>query len=162
MEQLTIKRYSENTKNTYISVFSKFLEFYPDIEPENITDEQIRRYLLHIIEKLKASTSLQKQVINSIKFYYETVLGRELHKASVQRPRKTKELPVVLSREEVAEILKNVKNLKHKAILQTIYSAGLRRSELINLKVNDIEIPNCKVLYKFALNSPISAIQLTL
>lgn len=147
IEQLTIKRYSENTKNTYISVFSKFLEYYSDTKPEDITDEQIRTYLLHIIEKQKVSASQQKQVINSIKFYYESVLGRELPKGSVQRPRKTKELPDVLSREEVAEILKAVKNLKHKAILFTIYSAGLRRSELINLKVNDIDSKrNCIVI----------------
>lgn len=145
--QLTIKRYSENTKNTYISVFSKFLEFFSDTRPEEITDEQIRTYILHIIEIQNASTSFQKQVINCIKFYYETILGRELERASVQRPRKTKELPVVLSREEVAEILKNVRNLKHKAILLTIYSAGLRRSELINLKVKDIDSKrNCIVI----------------
>lgn len=146
IEQLTLKRYSENTKKTYISVLTKFLEFYNTTKPEEITDEQIRDYLLKIIER-GASASLQKQVINSLKFYYEYVLGRTLLKAAVQRPKKSHRLPDVLSREEVSDLFKTVTNIKHKAILLAIYSAGLRRSEIINLKVNDIDSKrNCIIL----------------
>lgn len=79
------------------------------------------------------------QAINAIKFYYEQVLGRPVKTYYVQRPKKEKRLPEVLSEEEVASILNSIDNLKHKAILSLIYSAGLRLGELINLKINDID-----------------------
>ena len=78
-------------------------------------------------------------MINSIKFYYERVLGGKRKIYLIERPRKENILPEVLSEEEVAAILKSISNLKHKALIMTIYSGGLRISELINLKVKDID-----------------------
>ena len=85
------------------------------------------------------SISYQNQAINSIKFYFRNVLGKELEKIHVQRPKKEKKLPEVFSEEEVALLLIQPKNLKHKTILYTIYSAGLRRSEVLNLRLADID-----------------------
>jgi site-specific recombinase XerD len=76
---------------------------------------------------------------NTIKFYYERVLGRKKAYYHLTRPKKEKKLPSVLSPTEVQRILENVPNLKHRCILMTLYSGGLRRSELINLKVTDID-----------------------
>jgi site-specific recombinase XerD len=87
----------------------------------------------------KVSTSYQNQAINAIKFYFEKVLGGKRATYSIDRPKKEKALPVVLSEEEIVRIFKNIENCKHKAILMVIYSAGLRISECVNLKIKDID-----------------------
>ncbi|MCD6441465.1 MAG: site-specific integrase [Candidatus Marinimicrobia bacterium] len=138
-ETLRLKRYSENTIKSYKSHFSRFLAYYSGYDLEQITDEQIRAYLLYLVTKKSVSTSYQNQVINAIKFYYEKIKDRPTSKHYLQRPKKEKKLPVVLSEEEVVNILQQIVNLKHKCIICLIYSAGLRLSEVINLKISDID-----------------------
>jgi Site-specific recombinase XerD len=85
------------------------------------------------------SESYQNIVINAIKFYYERVLGGQRKIYLVERPRREKRLPVVLSCDEVISILNCTENIKHKALLMLVYSAGLRISEAINMKITDID-----------------------
>lgn len=92
-----------------------------------------------LVTELKVSTLYQNSAINAIKFYFEKVLGGRRKLYFVERPRKEKALPVVCSEEEILQLLKSVENIKHRAILSTIYSSGLRISELINLKIKDID-----------------------
>ncbi len=147
LEQMKIKRYSKNTISTYSSVLNTFFKFYKDYKPENITQEQIRKYMLHLVENRDVTAVYQRQTVNAIKFYYEKVLGETLHPMNVQRPKKPKKLPIVLSESEVALLLLQVTNLKHKCILFTIYSGGLRRSEVLNLKPTDIDSErNCIII----------------
>ncbi len=87
----------------------------------------------------KVSASYQNQAINAIKFYYERVLGGQRKFYNLVRPNKEKALPNVLSTQEMTAILKATTNLKHRAILTTIYSSGLRIGEVINLKIKDID-----------------------
>ena len=94
------------------------------------------------------SLSYQNQAINAIKFYYEQVLGRPVRTYYVQRPKKGRMLPSVLSEQEVQKILNSTDNLKHKAILSLIYSAGLRRGELINFKPQDIDSKRMYVIIR--------------
>lgn len=138
-DTLKLKRYSRNTVRSYISHFSQFLAYCTGRDPKEITDQQIREYLLYLVNTKKVSISYQNQAINSIKFYYEKVLGGQTSTYYLQRPKKEKKLPSVLSEEDVTIILKQIKNLKHKCIIYLIYSAGLRLSEVINLKVSDID-----------------------
>jgi len=138
-ETLRLKRYSENTIKSYKSHFLLFLAYYSDHNPEQITDEQIRKYLLYLVSKKNVSTSYQNQAINAIKFYYEKIIGRSTITYYLQRPKKEKKLPVVLSEEEVVKILQQIVNLKHKCIIYLIYSSGLRLSEVIHLKISDID-----------------------
>jgi site-specific recombinase XerD len=146
-EQMKIKRYSENTIKTYSSVLHTFFTHYKNCKPQAITEEQIRKYMLFLVEKRNISAAYQRQVVNAIKFYYEKVLGSALNPMNVQRPRSSKKLPVVLSEHEVKTLLQQVTNLKHRCILYTIYAAGLRRSEVINLKLTDIDSKrNCIVI----------------
>ena len=145
---LTIKKYSASTIRTYRTMLAGFLEYYSGRKPEGITEEEIRDYLIYLIEKRDVSNSYQNQSINAIKFYYEQVLGRPVRTYYIQRPKKEKHLPNVLSEKEVELILNNTDNLKHKAILSLIYSAGLRRSELINLKSNDIDSERMYVIIR--------------
>ena len=147
IEQLKMRRYSPNTIKAYTPTLTRFLEFNADREPEEIEPEQIRAYILHLVENTDVSASYQNQAINAIKFYYEAALGREIEPITIQRPRKEKKLPNVLSEEEIALILKQITNLKHKCAMYLIYSAGLRRSEVLNLKPTDIDSQrNCIII----------------
>jgi integrase/recombinase XerD len=139
LELLKQKRYSENTIKTYVKYFKDFAEYFSDLKLEDVTHEQINQYILELIEQKNISSSQQNQRINSIKFYYEKVLGKEKQYYMIERPRKAYHLPSVLSKKEIKAILENTGNLKHKCILELIYSAGLRRSEVLNLQPGDID-----------------------
>ncbi|MFA6924644.1 MAG: site-specific tyrosine recombinase/integron integrase [Bacteroidales bacterium] len=139
IEKLKLKRYSENTIYTYRTAFEDFINYYKNKELESITETDIKNYLLYMLEKRKVSASYQNQIINAVKFYYEKVLGGARRFYYIDRPFKEKVLPIVLSEEEVQKILNSITNLKHKTIMLTIYSAGLRINELLNLKISDID-----------------------
>lgn len=138
-EKLKELRYSVNTLNVYTDLFEEFINYYPNKPVAEITEEEIIAFLRYLVNERKISTSYQNQSINAIKFYYERVLGGTRKIYLIERPRKENYLPEVLSEEEIALILKAIPNLKHKAIIMVIYSGGLRISELISLKVKDID-----------------------
>jgi site-specific recombinase XerD len=138
-EKLKELRYSINTQNVYTDLFEEFINYYPNKQAEEITEEEIIAFLRYLVNDRKISTSYQNQSINAIKFYYERVLGGIRKIYLIERPRKENYLPEVLSEEEIASILKAILNLKHKAIIMVIYSGGLRINELINLRVKDID-----------------------
>ncbi|MCF6360362.1 MAG: site-specific integrase [Cyclobacteriaceae bacterium] len=138
IEKLVLKKYSISTAKTYISVFEAFINYYKDIELMQLGEEHIRKYMLLQIKIGKSESSIN-QLINSIKFYYEVVLSMPNRFYFIERPRKVERLPEVLSKQEVLRILKCTNNIKHKCILSVIYSAGLRVSELINLRLKDID-----------------------
>lgn len=144
IEKLEIKRYSDNTISIYGSYMRAFIRYFTmnNIAIDTLTTEMINAYILMLIKKKKISASQQNQHINAIKFYYEKVLGHPKEYYKIERPKKSLQLPKVLSENEVIRILRNTNNLKHKAILSTIYSAGLRRSESTNLRIQDILFDN--------------------
>jgi len=139
IEKLKELRYSENTIRTYKALFEEFINFYHKVDIEKIDEKMIIAFLRYLVTERKVSTSYQNQAINAVKFYYERVLGGQRKVYYIDRPRREKTLPTVLSEEEVVQILNAVDNLKHKAILMTIYSGGLRISEAVNLKIKDID-----------------------
>lgn len=132
-------RYSQNTIKSYIPLFEEFINHFPKEDLETLTEKHVVEFSRYLVTERKVSVSYQNLAINSIKFYFEKVLGGRRKLYFVQRPRKEKTLPVVCSEEEIQQILKSVKNIKHKAILSTIYSGGLRISELINLPLKAID-----------------------
>lgn len=139
LETLERRRYSESTIKTYCSYFRDFQHSFQGTKLETINTAEINGYLLELIRDRHISTSQQNQRINAIKFYYEKVLGREKQYYKIERPRKERKLPKVLSKSQIKSILNHCPNLKHRMILSLIYSGGLRRSEVLNLKVTDIE-----------------------
>ena len=139
IKTLKLKQYSLKTVKTYSTMLKLFISYYKSREIDDLLDEDIREYLLYLVDIKKVSQSYQNQAINAIKFYYEQVLGRQTKTYYLQRPKREIMLPSVLSEEEVLRLLKQVGNLKHKTALSLIYSAGLRIGELINLKINDID-----------------------
>ena len=141
LEKLIQKRYSQNTIKTYVSYMRSFMEEFKNRNPGSVTTPEINEYILKLIRTKGISSSQQNQRINAIKFYYEKVLGRKRMYYNVNRPKKEKRMPRILTVEEVELLLKHCNNLKHKCILMALYSGGLRRSELINLKISDIDSP---------------------
>lgn len=131
--------YSYSTQKTYLGMLKVFLTYFKEENLEQLSEEQIRGFLVETCCKTNLSLSYQNQMINSIKFYYEQILQRPRSYYHIHRPRKQFRLPVVLSKQEVAALLSRVHNRKHHAILSTIYAAGLRLSELIHLRITDID-----------------------
>ena len=114
------------------------MAFFKNQSIDALSKEDIKTFLLHLIEHQKVSSSTQNQYINAIKFYFEKVLKQPKMVYSLERPNKTKKLPEVLTEQEVLMILKETSNLKHKTILSLLYSGGLRVGELIGLRIQDI------------------------
>ena len=141
MEQkLKLRAYSPNTIRTYLQSFKDFLHFYNDSDPIELTEPEIRNYLLYLIEKKKVSRSSQNQAINAIKFFYEKIMRQERKVYHLERPMRERKLPEVLSQQEVMRIFEALGNLKHRLMLMLVYAAGLRRSELINLRIGDVDL----------------------
>lgn len=135
---LETKRYSLNTARTYVALFNAFRNRFRDKQLSEINELDIRLYMQEIVGK-GLSPSYQNQAINAIKFYYEQVLDMPQRFYEIERPIKARKLPEVLSEEEVKRMIAVTKNIKHKAIIVTIYSCGLRLSELLSLKITDVE-----------------------
>lgn len=137
-KNLEIKGYSPKTKKVYLKEVEKFAEYY-NKRPEEMGRTEIKDYLHHLITGKKCSSSILHQAYSAIKFLYVTVMEREWEFTSIPRMKKEKRLPIVLDTNEVSAILKSTNNLKHKALLTIIYSAGLRVSEAARLKITDID-----------------------
>lgn len=136
---LRSRRYSENTIDTYCEALKVFLKFYASKPVHEITNEDLIVFNNNYILKKGLSVSHQNQVINAVKLFFRTIENTKLDPELVHRPKKEKRLPNVLSKQEVKLILEAHGNLKHRAMLSLIYSCGLRRSELLNLRLNDID-----------------------
>lgn len=137
-EVLLLKRYSPNTVKTYKYCFRDFIYHYNQLSPQTINTSQIKAFMLYLVKVRGIASSTQNQYINAIKFYYEQVLLQEPRNYSWERPKLRKKLPYVFTETEVEVLLSGVKNIKHQCLLLTIYSAGLRISEVINLRISDI------------------------
>lgn len=138
LTKLEQRRYSLNTAKTYISCFEKFMEAFSDQNLLSINELEIQNYLKTLSRK-KTSSSYLNQMINSIKFYYETVLKMPNRFYIIDRPMKSSSLPKVISQNEVKRIIESTNNVKHKCIVSVLYSAGIRRQELLDLKIEDID-----------------------
>jgi len=138
LRKLEIKRYSFNTAKTYITFFEKFINYYPESSLEKLDENDIRNYLQHLVQENRSHSYLN-QAVNSIKFYYEVVMEMPNRFYSIERPRPELKLPKVISKQEVERIINHTDNIKHRCIISLLYSAGLRRAELLNLKINDID-----------------------
>lgn len=136
---LSSKRYSPNTIKTYSEALKSFLVFYREKTITEITNEDVVIYNNEYILKNNLSSSYQNQIVNAIKLFFTTIRETKIEIDKIHRPKRSKILPNVLSKEEIKLILNAHSNLKHKTMLSLIYSCGLRRSELLNLKPADID-----------------------
>lgn len=135
---MNYRRYSQNTIKTYSDALDVFFRFFQNKTIENLTKEDLIQFNTEYILKKNLSSSYQNQIINAIKLFYRNRFNRSMEVDFIQRPRREKRLPNVLSKDEVKSILEAPTNLKHRAMLSLIYACGLRRSELLNLTLKDI------------------------
>ena len=145
LQKLTLKKYSSNTIKTYMHMFKQFLEYIHPMPLHQVTTAHITHYHKELVTIRHVSSSYQNQSINAIKFYIEKVLNLPKITYDFCRPRRSKTLPKVLSLEEVSKIIEATNNIKHKTILSVIYGCGLRISECVNLKIEDIDSSNMRV-----------------
>ena len=150
VEKLEIMRYSPNTIAVYKQCFEEFINYYNSKKIDDITEPEIIAYTRYLVQERGISASTQNQAINAIKFYYEKVKGGTRKFYQLERPLRESKLPNVLSVEEVQDLIKSTKNLKHKTMLMLCYSAGLRLSELLNLKPTDIDSDRMQIRIKGA------------
>ncbi|MDP7079158.1 MAG: tyrosine-type recombinase/integrase [Candidatus Undinarchaeales archaeon] len=141
--KLVMKRYSPKTVKAYMRFNEELLKF-TDKQAEDVDNEDVRRYLTHLVENRKVSASTLNQAVNAIRFLYVKLLGRKLGFDDL-RPRKERRLPVVMNRAEVARLLSSISNPKHVAALTLTYSSGLRIGEVVHLKVDDIDVKRALV-----------------
>jgi integrase/recombinase XerD len=135
---LELKNFSPKTVTCYLTCMVHFVRHYGR-SPVEMGEEEIRTYLHYLIKAKKASQSSINQAYSAIKFFHEVTLGRPWNAIRIPRSKNRKKLPVVLSMQEVRSLLCSVDNLKHQAILTTIYSGGLRLGEATHLRVSDID-----------------------
>lgn len=136
---LRSKRYSESTIETYSNALKTFLRFYTHKNVSDITNEDVILFNNEYILSNDFSATFQNQVVNAIKLFFSTVEKKKINIIEIERPKSEYKLPTVLSMEEVAKMIDALDNLKHKTMLSIIYSGGLRRSELLNLKIADVD-----------------------
>ena len=136
---LTIKRYSPRTIETYTNALRQFLTFFHPKSPESIDVKEIEAFISEQVKRNGISASYQKQLVGSIKLLYNEVYRRNLSLNYLYPDRSSFKIPVVLTKDEVKAILDATENLKHRAMLSGLYSGGLRLSEIVNLKIKDID-----------------------
>jgi len=141
---LELKGYSSKTVEAYLRYTRNFLDYYQKPIEQLHTDE-IRNYLHYLIVIKKCSHSYVNVNYSALKFLYKNTLNQQWNIDKIPRMKKEKKLPVILSKTEVKNILNTTTNLKHKAILTTVYSAGLRISEVRSLTIKDIDSNNMQI-----------------
>lgn len=138
-QHLKLKAYSPSTIKTYLNEMTQLLVLLKEAPADQLTVAQLKRYLVYCFEKIQLKENTLHSRINAMKFYYEQVLKREKFFWEIPRPKKPFQLPKVLGEDELAKLFNSLGNLKHKAMLFTAYSAGLRVSEVAALKIKNID-----------------------
>ena len=148
-EELKLRNYADKTVQVYTAAVRKLAEHYHR-SPEQIEPEEIRSYLLHLLEERKLSSATLNQTICALRFFYIRVLGRPWKVTKVHFQKRRRKLPTVLTESEVARLIGAARNLKDRAILMTLYSAGLRVRELAHLQPGDIQSDGMRILVREA------------
>lgn len=141
------KRFSKSTIKTYTSFVRKLL-FFIDKRVGELHHRDVEQFVEDEIAAKKYAISSHRQCISALKHFFEFCELPAIHLEKLYRPRKDRKLPQVLSREEVVELLRATRNLKHRALLALIYSAGLRVGEVLNLRLYDVDVDRKQIIIK--------------
>ena len=139
-QELRLRNYSHKTIKSYLSCLRSFVKYFSPKHPRQINEEEIRKYLLYLIEEKKLAAGTVNQVFNALRFLYVELYNTSFVISKLPRPMKEHKLPDVLNEEEVVRIFNAVSNLKHRTMLMLAYASGLRVSEVVSLKVEDFDI----------------------
>lgn len=146
-EDLRLRNYSERTILAYINTVAEFARYFHK-SPGQMGPEEIRQYQLHLLDVRKVSWSTFLQRTAALRFFYTRTLKQDWFVQEVAKPKVRRRLPTVLSREEVTALLDATPNLKHRALLATLYATGLRCQEAQQLKLPDIDSQRMLVLVR--------------
>jgi len=135
---LTLRNYSPRTVQTYIRAVAAFARHFGR-SPDLLGSEEVRQYQIYLVEEKKASWAVFNQTVCALRFLYQQTLGRSEAILQIPHARPRRTLPVVLSPAELGRFFAAVPNAKHRVILMTMYAAGLRVSEALQLKVADVD-----------------------
>jgi integrase/recombinase XerD len=138
IEDMTLRNFTRQTIQSYVWCVARFARFH-NSSPEHLGPEHIRAYLVHLVQERRASLSHYNQTRAALRFLYRVTLGRDDVPGGMPPVKQPRTLPVVLSPDEVAQFFAAVRNVKHRAILMTAYAAGLRLSEVTQLRPTDID-----------------------
>jgi integrase/recombinase XerD len=150
IETLQLKAYSPKTINTYRNEFAQLLYILKDKNVDELNPEKLRSYFLYCVNTLKLSENTLHSRINAVKFYYEQVLRRDKFFFEIPRPKKPSILPKVINIKDIKKLFEVTTNLKHNTMLKLCYGMGLRVSEIVNLKITDIDSKNMQVFIERA------------
>jgi len=137
-QDMIVRGLAERTRESYLEAVAGLAKHYRR-SPAELSQREIEAYLVHLAEERKLAWNTRSLIINGLRFFYHTTLGRSKLELVVPRPRPPAQLPEILSREEVARILACPNGRKHRLLLMTAYGAGLRVSELVALRVGDLD-----------------------
>ncbi|RLD23376.1 MAG: hypothetical protein DRI70_09475 [Bacteroidetes bacterium] len=141
---MEIRNYSPRTIRCYVSLLAIAARYF-HFSPDKLSIEQIKNYLQYCIKQRGYSVSTINQIISAFRILFQDVLAKSWEKIKIKRPRKNRHLPDILSKEEIAKMLRLTNNPKHKAIIVVLYSSGVRREELLNLKIRDIDSDRMRI-----------------
>jgi site-specific recombinase XerD len=138
LEELQRRNYAKSTVEAYTSALRDFAKYFHK-PPDQLGPEHIRQFQLHLLRDRKLAASTVKQRMAAVQFFFVRTLKRAYLREDFPYPKVPRRLPEILSQEEVARLIDSASNLSHRAILMTLYSTGMRRSELVRLKVGDVD-----------------------
>ncbi|MFH1822876.1 MAG: site-specific tyrosine recombinase/integron integrase [Patescibacteria group bacterium] len=148
-QEMRLRNFSRKTIKSYLYYNKELLRFASYKSIKEINKEDVKDYLDYLITGGKSYATINL-IINALKFYYEGILRRSFFKSDfgIKRPKKEKKLPVVLSKLEIIKMIDACENNKHKLMIQILYCSGVRVSELVNLRINDIDFNRKIVIIK--------------
>ena len=138
IDDLHLRGYAERTVESYVAVVARLARHFR-AAPDQLTEAQLREYFLHLTRERKVARSTLTQALSGLRFFYEQTLGRRWTVLDVACPKRDRQLPVVLSRDEVWRVLAAVQTPAYRVCLTTIYSCGLRLREALDLHVDQVD-----------------------
>ena len=137
-DDMVARGLADRTRESYLWAVTGLARFYRR-PPDQISDDEVQAYLVHLLRERQRSWSTCNVVANGLRFFYHTTLKRDRTTFAIPSPRQRQKLPAILSREEVEQVIAHATNLKHRTMLLTTYAAGLRLNEVLHLRVTDID-----------------------
>ncbi len=144
--EMRLRGYSPRTLEAYLGSIRGLFDFVPSQAPRSLTEVEVRKFLLYLLEKKKLANGTVNQIFNALRFLFVEVYKKPFVIGSLPRPKRDKQLPSILSEQEVSRILSAIDNIKHKTMMMLTYSAGLRVGELVRLRPEDID-PDRKFIH---------------
>src|SRR5208282_1068506 len=138
LDDVHIRNYAPTTVSSYVRSVAEFAKHF-NKPPDQLGPEEIRSWQLFLLNEKRVKLSTYIQAVCGLRFFYRNTLNRKIEIDRIPLPRYEKKLPVILSKTEVKALLEAPKNLKHRAMLATMYGAGLRVSEVAKLRVSDLD-----------------------